>query len=120
MITNAQRYVILDSMVKKLIYHPDLYTGDSINVKKLDKLKKRLEQKPLLTDVFLITIAQNPQDQLEIFSARQLAQNYYQKYPVTVVAIAGSYEEAVGLLEQLVRKCMEQRGDCNLKELFLC
>ena len=33
-------------MGKKLIYHPDLYLGESIRTEKLDKIKKKLESKP--------------------------------------------------------------------------
>ena len=35
-----------------LDYHPKLYLGDSIDGKKLDKLKKKLENRPLTTNCF--------------------------------------------------------------------
>lgn len=107
-------------MAAKLKYHPDLYLGESINRKKLDKIKKRLENKPLLSGVFLIALAGNPSDQLEIYDARQLAWKYYEKYPPYVVGIAGNHEEAVRMVEQMVRECIEKRGDCALKEYLLC
>ncbi len=107
-------------MAVKLNYHPELYLGESINAEKLDKIKKKLENKPLLSGVFLIAVSRNPSDQLEIYSARQLAQKYYAKYPPYVVGIAGSYDEAVAMVEQMVRKCIEERGDCALKEYLLC
>lgn len=103
-----------------LTYRPELYLGDSINGKKLDKIMKKLEKKPLFSDVFLITVSRNASDQLDIFAARQLVQTYYKKHPPHVVGIAGSHEEAVELVEQLVQECLKARGDCALKEYLLC
>ena len=107
-------------MAIMLEYHPKLYLGDSINEKKLDKIKKKLESKPLTTGVFLITMSQNSYDQLDIFSARFLVQRYYMKNPPYVVGIAGSHEEAVAMVEQLVQECLNVRGDCALKEYLQC
>ena len=78
-------------MGKKLIYHPDLYLGESIRTEKLDKIKKKLERKPLLSGVFLIAISRNPSDQLEIFSAKQLVQKYYESNPLPVRRFSGAF-----------------------------
>lgn len=107
-------------MSGKLNYHHKLYLGDSITEAKLDKLKKRLEKKPLLCNAYLITVSRNPSDQLEILPAQQLAQNYYTNYPVYVIGIASDYKEAVALIEQIVQECLQARGDCALKEYILC
>lgn len=107
-------------MAAKLNYRPDLYLGESIREQKLDKIKKKLENKPLLSGVFLVALSRNPSDQLEIYNAKQLVQKYYAKYPPYVVGIAGNYDEAVRMVEQMVRECMEKRGDCALKEYLSC
>lgn len=107
-------------MSVSLTYRPELYLGDSINEKKLDKILKKLEKKPLFSGLFLITVSRNASDQLDIFSARQLVQTYYKKFPPHVVGIAGSQEEAVKLVERLVQECLKARGDCALKEYLLC
>lgn len=107
-------------MERKFIYYSELYLGESINAKKLDKIKKKLERKPLFANVHLITLAHNPSDQLEIFDSKQLVQRYYEGYIPYVIGIAADYEEAVALLEQIVKECLQERGDCNLKEYLLC
>lgn len=107
-------------MAASVTYHPKLYLGESIREKKLDKIKKKLEKKPLLSGVVLIAVSRNPSDQLDIFEAGQLVQRYYQKNPPYVVGIAGSREEAVGIVERLVQECVASRGDCALKEFLLC
>jgi len=100
------------------MYYPELYLGKGINGKKLDRIKKKLENEPLLSGVFLITISRNASDQLEIYHARQLSQSYYQKNPPCVVGIASSHKEAVALVEKIVEDCLRDRGDCALKEFL--
>lgn len=107
-------------MAVSVTYHPRLYLGESIKEGKLDKIKRKLENKPLLSGVVLIAISRNSSDQLEIYEARQLVQNYYRDHPPYVVGIAGSREEAVDMVEQLAQECLEKRGDCALKEYLLC
>lgn len=103
-----------------LTYHPRLYLGKGIKRKKLDKLKRRLEKRPLLSGVILITLSRNPIDQLEIYEARQLQQSYYKKYPPFVVGLAADRQEAVEIVKMIVQECIDKRGDCALKEYLSC
>lgn len=107
-------------MNMKLEYHHRLYLGDGISESKLDKIKKRLETKPLLSGVCLITLSGNPGGQLDIFQAALLVQKHYAKGNVYVVGIAAGYDEAVGLVEKIVQECLQERGDCSLREYLLC
>lgn len=108
------------SMAKKFTFRDSLYLGESISEKKLDKIKKRLERKPLLANVYLIVPASNPEEQLEILDARQLAQPIFRDYVFTVIGIAGDYNEALSLIENIVRECLDARGDCKLREYLSC
>lgn len=107
-------------MVKKLTFHERLYLGESIAEKKLDKLKKRLEKKPLLSNVYLIVPASNPADQLEIFDAKQLVQPFYRDKQFQIIGIASDYRDALQVIEKIVQDCLQERGDCNLREYFVC
>lgn len=107
-------------MALGLAYYPGLYLGESIKEEKLEKIKKKLEKKPLFSGVFLVTISRNASDQLELYAGKELAQSYYQKNPPYVVGIAGSREEAIGLVEKIVKECLQARGDCALKEYLRC
>ncbi|MCM1542941.1 MAG: hypothetical protein NC121_17005 [Blautia sp.] len=107
-------------MAGKIRYRSELYLSEGISLKKLDKIKKKLEKKPLLSGVFLIAFSANPSDQLDIFDARLLVQSYYVKNPPYVIGIAEDRKEAVALVERIVKECLEKRGDCALKEYLLC
>lgn len=107
-------------MVKRLNFSDRLYLGESIAEKKLDKIKKTLEKNPLLANVYLIVPASNPDDQLDVFDAKALAQSFYRNSSFLVVGIAADYAEALQLVEQIVRECLQERGDCKLREYLSC
>lgn len=107
-------------MALEIAYHPQLYLGESIKRKKLDKIKKKLERSPRFSGVFLVALSRNAHDQLEIYHAKQLDWSYYVKYPPYVVGIAGDQKEAFSLVTTIVEECLTERGDCALKEYLRC
>ena len=107
-------------MAGKLKFAQNLYLGEGIAPEKLDKLKKRLNKKPLLANVYLITPARNPADQLDIFDARQLVQPHYKDEEFLVKADFSVDEDALQLIERISGECLKARGDCNLREYLLC
>lgn len=106
-------------MTRNLEFRQQLYLGESIDKKKLDKIKKRLCKKPFLSNVYLIVPAHNPNDQLDIFEAKQLVQPHLSNGAFYVLGIASDYEEALQLVEKMARDCLNERGDCKLRE-YLC
>lgn len=107
-------------MVKKIKFYDKLYLSEIISEKNLGKLKRKLEKKPILANVYLIVPASNPEDQLDIFDAKQLTQSYYKDTCFTVIGIAADYDEALQLVEQIVQECLNERGDCKLREYLSC
>ena len=98
----------------RLKFHYKLYMGRSMKWEKQDILKKKLRHDPASCGLFLITVSRNPSDQLEIIQTRQLAQRYYKKFPPYVAGIAAGYDEALEVVEELVKECLKARGDCAL------
>ncbi len=107
-------------MAREFTFHSELYLSESISEKKLDKIKRKLVKKPLLANVYLIVPARNGVDQLDIFDARQLALPHYRNCSFHVIGIAVSHEDALTLVEKLVKECLEERGDCKLREYLSC
>ena len=95
-------------MAGKLKFAQNLYLGEGIAPEKLDKLKKRLNKKPLLANVYLIT------------PARKLVQPHYKDEEFLVLGMASGYEDALQLIERITGECLKARGDCNLREYLLC
>lgn len=105
---------------RRLIFFPKLYLGEGIREQKLDKIKKKLIEKPLLAGVYVLALSGNPGDQLEILDAKQLAQRFYETHTLQIIGIAGDYGDALQLVERITRECLSARGDCKLKEYLTC
>ena len=106
-------------MSKKLTFSDKLYIGESIDIQKLDKIKKSLWNTPVLTKIFLITISANPTEQLDIIESKYLTYSYYNTHPLHVVGLAKSNSEAVGLVQKIVQDCLDTQGDVDLKAFLL-
>lgn len=107
-------------MKRKYKFASKIYLGESIDSKKLDKIKKKLEKAPLFTQVYLLALATNEEDQLEFFDARWLLLRHYDGYVPYIVGIASDESEALSLVQQIVTECLRERGDCSLREYLLC
>ena len=107
-------------MDRMLTFSAELYLGEGIKRKKLDKIKRKLIKQPLFAGVYVIALSRNPVDQLEILEARQLAQRFYESHALHIVGVAGDREDALHLVEKIVQECLDTRGDCELKEYLTC
>ncbi len=107
-------------MERMIHFRTQLYLGEGIDGRKLNRIKKQICKTPLLANVFLIVPARNPVDQLDIFNARQLAQPHYRDVELQVLGIASSHEDALLLIEKIVCECLETQGDCRLREYLAC
>lgn len=107
-------------MGDKLIFCKKIYWGDGMKEKNPDKLKRKIEKNPLLSKYYIIAFSDNPNDQLDIMSARQLVQPYYSRYPLHVIGVASGYDEALAIVEKMAQECLQVRGDCALGEYLAC
>lgn len=103
-------------MKNVMAFSKHLYLGNGINDADLKKIQKQLQKKPMNSQLFLICISTNTYDHLDIFEALQLDQTYYRKTPPRVVGIANNKNEALQLVEDIVKECLENTGSLNLKE----
>ena len=100
----------------KINYSSNFYLGSGITPEKLDKIKKKIEKRPLHTDFYLIALAGNKNDLLDIYSSRYLGQKYYESNVPYVCGLADNHSDAVALVEQIVTDCLSKRGDLKVRE----
>ena len=105
--------------MEKIRYYKSLYLSDDIGSVELVKLKLDLATDPLKANVYLITLASNEQDQLDIYHAKYLIQKYYKERPPYVIGIAKKKSDACVLVEQMMQECVTARGDANLKAYLI-
>lgn len=86
-----------------LKWYKKLYIGDNAK-KKASSTIRKINHKKMTPGIYLVTLASNPDNLLEIIAADLLRQPaLYQMCP-PVVGIASGYQEAV----ELVRKIVEE------------
>ncbi|MDR2546238.1 MAG: hypothetical protein LBC96_01845 [Lachnospiraceae bacterium] len=103
-------------------FHTNLYIGASI--KNPGKVKRQLKRKFGRFDIYIIILAHGD-DQLEFFRSiylkqKSLRQLYLkQGKPLHVVGIAGSHDEACGIVEDITADCLAKTGTADLKQFLL-
>lgn len=98
--------------------YPRLYVGKDLH--NPDKIIHKLKKHTKFLNAYVITLSKNPVDQLEIYKAGYLSQKYYRQNPPYIIGLAGSYEEALGLVRQIAEEAFSVQGDCRLKEYLKC
>ncbi|MBQ8231679.1 MAG: hypothetical protein IJZ34_07120 [Lachnospiraceae bacterium] len=107
-------------MSLKISFRNDLYRSDSITEDDLAQIKRDLKKKPFFTNVYIVIPAGNQKDMIEFFHSRQLAQPYYWEREIHVLGVTRTYREAVLMVRKLVQECLDERGDCALREYLSC
>lgn len=96
-------------------WYSELYIGEGAKPK-AKKIIRKLKRNAGQIDVYLITLAANGQDMLDIINSAYLKQPAVRRNLPMIVGIAKGYEEAVGLVQQMVREAYEATGDCRIPE----
>lgn len=109
----------LGEFMNKINFHYHLRLGEGLEYKDLMQMKKNLHENPIGANLFLITIASNNQEQLDIYDAKYLIQKYYSKNPPYVLGIAKNREDAIAIVEQWMQECVENQGDANLRAYIM-
>ena len=103
----------------KINFHYQLYLGEGLEFKDLIQIKKDLRENPVGANLFLITLAANEHEQLDIYDAKYLIQKYYSKNPPYVIGIAKEKGQAISVVEELMQECVRNRGDANLRAYLM-
>lgn len=93
-----------------------LYIGESVS-NKVDRLKWKIDHNvPSLRtiEVHLITFASNPKNLLDIVPARELLQKAYPKKNMHVIGIAGNYDEAIDLVQEIIQETVQATGNVDV------
>lgn len=98
-------------------WYEDLYIGEHALKKSrriIEKIKKHRPQR----NVFVITEAFNGADLFDIYPANVLLWPYFKKKDYLIIGIAAGYDDAIGVIERIVKEVYCEQGITNLKEHF--
>ncbi len=84
-------------------WHKDLYVGASIS-RRQTKIKWKIMHNAGQLRVYVITLAANPANLLDIIPSWELLQKHYPKKDLYIIGLAGNYDEALLLAGQIVQE----------------
>jgi len=99
-------------------YYKKLYIGEGLTGKR-EEVIRRLNQRELLLNIYIITLAQGEQNHLEFFDASLLHQEMIAKQKLFVVGIAAGYDEALEVVEKITREVYDETRDTDIRNYIL-
>lgn len=98
-------------------WYRNLYTGKTAEKKK-EKLIQEIENEIYRGNTYLITLAANPQNNLEIFSVHQLRFSYIRKNCPTILGLASGWDEVLEVFQKMADEVYLATGDVKIREYF--
>ena len=90
-------------------WYEDLYVGESI-VHKTSRVKQKILHNTLQINIYVITLASNPKNLLDIIPSNELLQKGYPKKNLHVVGLAKGYDEAILVAASIIDEVYRQTG----------
>lgn len=97
----------------------DLYVSEELSGKKEQVLEKLMDTSNFHLPVFVLTLAEGEQNQLEFFSSAFLRQPYYDDKEIFVVGLASDYFTATELVQKIACKVLEETGGTEIRHYIL-
>lgn len=97
-----------------LKWYKKLYIGDNAK-KKADVYRKKIDQGKPLFDIYVITIASNEKNLLDIVSSNQLIQKPLRRMCPMIVGLANGYGEVLDVVRNIVEETYGRRGDLDVR-----
>ena len=86
--------------------------------KKKNRIIRKANRGMGMVNIYLVTLASNPENLLDIFHAAHLKQPGFYKQDLTVVGIAAGYDEAVDLACRIVNDVYQSTGGFIVRDYF--
>lgn len=97
-----------------MIWYERLYVGESI-IHKTKKIKWKICHNAGQLNIYVIALASNRQNLLDIIPAQELLQKGYPKKELYVVGLAKGYEEAIYVATSIVDEVYQRTGGFAVK-----
>ncbi len=99
-------------------YYRYLYLSGSLEKKK-EKIIRKLEEKRFQLNIYVITLAGNEKNHLEIYQSNLFLQPDFPYEDFFVVGIAGGYEDAVELVEEIAKEVYNETKGADIRSYIL-
>ena len=99
-------------------FYKNLYVQENLEKKK-DKIIHKLKQKKVLLSCYVVALASNPENQLDIYSSKYLFQPGFSTDNLFVVAIVKSYDDALEFVEKLLKDVYNETKRTDMRSYIL-
>lgn len=106
----------------RMKYYRYLYWGAGLEKKgekKKEKVIRRLEQGKFQMDVYVLALAGNERNHLEIYQSALFLQPDFPYENFFVVGIAKGYEDAMELVEEIVKEVYNETEGADIRSYIL-
>lgn len=100
-----------------MVFSRQLYLGEG--VKHPTIIKHKLRAHKLSKGTYVLRIAENDSDCLEILQATYYLQPFAHREKNYIVGFASSYNEALELVRKMLQDCIDQTGGVNLRNYLI-
>ena len=100
-----------------ILWYNHLFVGEKARTKK-KRIMWKLQHGAGMLSVYVLALASNPSNSLDIVNAAYLQQPIYKRRELKVVGIAKSYGEALELLNMIVQEVYGQTGGLDIRGYF--
>lgn len=104
--------------MKKIEIYYNLYVGEYMKKRQASVIRKLIQGKSQ-PGVYLITLSQGEQNQLEFFSSLLIKQHVFDNSSLFVAGLASDYEEALEVVEQITQDVLRANGDTDIRNYLL-
>ena len=98
-------------------WQKDLYL-DGITKHMVDKIKDRAERERVQYPFFVVSLASNEDNLLDIMHINELLFPYYRKRTTKVLGVAGSRQQAKIMAAAIISKVYQDTGTCDVRKFF--
>ena len=100
-------------------WYKNLYLGETI-APKARQIVNKIKKKKLTPDVYVIALASNPLNQLDVIPAWELLQPGYPKEHICIIGLAQGKKEALSLVTTIVDEAYQNTGDVKITDYLRC
>jgi hypothetical protein len=98
-------------------WYDQLYVGDSI-ASKVNRIKWKINHNAGTVSIYVVTLASNPDNLLDIIPARELMQKGYPKKDLMIIGIAKGYKEALLVVQRVIEDTYRKTNDVNVRRMI--
>lgn len=95
-------------------WYKDLFL-DGITKHTVGRIKKDIEKEKLQYPIFLVALASNEKNLLDVMNVNELLFPYYHKRTTYILGLASSRQQAKIMAAAIVSKVYQENGDCDIR-----